>query len=201
MAEDRVLIAEETARLMAESGYVDWGTAKSKAAYSLGLSSSAAPSNAEIAAALRRYLATVVPEETRERLAKRREFALQLMTHLREFQPKAAGALVDGLMTERRPVELHLFADPAERVDMFLSDRDWDYDDAELRLRHPSGRETVVPVCRLDTEDGVRVELLIFEEDGMRWAPISPIDGRPMSRLDRAALKALWIESSGEAAA
>lgn len=201
MHDDRLEIAREAARLMAESGYVDWAAAKSKAASSLGLRSAAMPSNAEVAVALRDYLATIAPEETRERLRSRRAFALQLMMHLREFHPRAAGALVDGLMTERAPVELHLFADPPERVDMFLADRGWDYDDAELRLRHPSGREVFVPVCRLDTEEGVRVELLIFEADGTRWAPVSPVDGKPMARLDREALKALVARPPDDAAA
>ncbi len=197
---DRALIAQEAARLMAESGYVDWASAKSKAAQRLGLGRSAVPSNAEVAAALAEQLQLFAPDETRIRLGQRRELALRIMKALKSFQPRAVGALVNGLMTEFTPIEIHLFADPPEAVDIYLSDLGWEYDDGELRLRHPDGREMLVPICRLDTPEGVVVELQVFSSDSTRWAPVSPIDGKPVQRLDVAALQALMTELPDEAA-
>lgn len=197
---DRSLIAHEAARLMADSGYVDWASAKQKAAQRLGLARSAVPSNMEVAEALAEQLQLFSPEETRARLSARRQLAINIMQALQEFEPRAVGALVNGLMTEVSPVEIHLFADPPEKVDMFLADRGWEYDDDELRLRHPDGREIIVPICRLDTPEGVVVELQVFGCDSARWAPVSPIDGKPVRRLDLAALQAVIATVPDEAA-
>jgi len=196
---DRALIAHEAARLMAESGFVDWAAAKHKAAQRLGLSRSAVPSNAEVSEALAEQLNLFAPEETHQRLLDRRQLAVRIMQTLEAFQPRAVGALVSGLMTEFSPIEIQLFVDPPEKVDMFLADLGWEYDDGELRLRHPDGRDVVVPVCRMDAPDGSTVELQAFGADSLRWAPVSPVSGKPMQRLDIEALKTL-LAASDEAA-
>jgi hypothetical protein len=36
-----------------------------------------------------------------------------------------------------------------------------------------------------------RVAVLVFDEDGVREAPLSPVDGRPMPRANRAKLARL----------
>lgn len=196
----RAEIAAEAARLLAESGYSDFAAAKNKALKSLGSSSSAGrsvlPSNQEVAQALKDYLQMFDAEETALRLAERRQLALRLMGYLAAFKPRAAGALVSGLMTESMPVEIHLFADPPEQVDIFLSDAGWAFDDDEKHIRHPAGGDVAIPVCRIETPEGIRVELLVFETEDMRWSPSSPIDGKPMQRLDQKALGALINPSS-----
>lgn len=201
MHNDRQEIAREAARLMAEEGYADWAAAKHKAVARLGMRRPAMPSNAEVASALREHLQLFAADETRDRLRERRRLAVQIMCHLQSFRPRAAGALINGLMTERSPLEIHLFADPPEQVDIFLTDHNWDYDDAELHLRHPDGRDIAVPMCLLNTDDGVVVELIVFDGGGARWSPTSPVDGKPMARLDRAALEALIADSASDAAA
>ena len=40
-------------------------------------------------------------------------------------------------------------------------------------------------------QDDTRVEATVFPIDGVRQAPISPVDGKPMRRVDRNALLAL----------
>lgn len=195
----RAEVAAEAARLLAESGYRDFAAAKSKAAQRLaggGSGRSAMPTNLEVAVALQCYLQTFDAEGTQKRLRERRELAVQLMRYLSEFQPRAAGALVSGLMSETMPVEIHLFSDPPERVDMFLGDAGWEFDDDEKRLRHPAGREVAVPVCRTETPEGIAVELLVFETQDMRWSPSSPIDGKPMLRLDQAAMQKVLAQQT-----
>ena len=187
--------AAEAARLMAEDGYRDWAAAKNKALQRLGHGRSAMPSNMEVADALKAHLQLFDAEETHDRLCERRRLAISLMRRLGQFQPRAAGALVSGIMTEHMPLEIHLFADPPERVDIFLSDAGWDFDDDERRMRHPDGRELDVPVCRLETPEGVQVEFVVFGEDSMRWSPASPIDGKPMTRLDLKAVQALLADN------
>ena len=187
---ERAELAAEAARLQAEEGVRDWGFAKAKAAERLGRPRARAPSNAELAAALRSHLNTFAADEVAVRLAERRRLAQRLMRPLAAFQPHVAGALVHGLATPRSRIELHLFSDPAEQVDIALSDMGWHYEEDEVRLRHPDGRELIVPVCRLEIED-VEVDLLIFAEADRRWAPPCAVEGGMQRRVDPQALQAL----------
>jgi hypothetical protein len=58
----------------------------------------------------------------------------------------------------------------------------------------------VVPTVRFDINDGL-VEAFVFQRDGIRQAPVSPVDGRPMRRADhREVLKLLADAIDDEAA-
>lgn len=188
--QQRADIAQEAARLLAEAGIRDWAFAKQKASSGLGLRRAQMPSNVEVAEALRAYLQLFAAEETAANLQDLRALAKRLMPTLSAFEPRVVGAAVNGLATARSPLELHLFADPAERVDIFLADRGWPYEEDEARLRHPNGRELILPMCCLGSGQGPEVELTVFAEEDRRWSPASPIDGRPMTRWSLAELKA-----------
>lgn len=180
--QQRADIAQEAARLLAEAGIRDWAFAKQKALSGLGLRRAQMPSNLEVAEALRAYLGLFASEETAAYLQELRALARRLMPALNAFAPRAVGAVVNGLATQHSPLELHLFADPAEKVDIFLADRGWSYEEDEARLRHPDGRELVLPMCCLGGGRGPEVEITVFAEHDRRWSPASAIDGRPMTR-------------------
>lgn len=190
----RAELAAETARLLAEEGMNDWGFAKVKAKQRLGATRSLLPSNLEVAAALQSYLQTFMAEETAARLLALRQAARSLMRVLAEFQPLLAGPALSGLATPTSLVELHLFSDPPEKVDIFLANAGRHYEDDERRVRHPDGREQIVPSCVLEASAEVEVELLLFGEADRRWSPVSPVDGRPMQRWDIKALDAALAE-------
>lgn len=183
-------IAREAARLMCEQGVKDFALAKSKATESLtGGTRAPVPSNAEIAESVRDYLEVMDGAAWASRLRGLREIAIKAMQLTSEFSPRAVGAVVNGLATPRSSVVLHVFSPFDEALDFFLGDRNIPFDDEERRVLHPSGRELRRPSC-LFLADETEVELVIFGLDDRRWSPLSPIDGKPMTRWDLPTLQA-----------
>ncbi len=179
----RATIAQEAARLIAEHGIHDYGLAKRKAAERYGVSEGTQlPRNVEIEDALRerqRLFGGGVHEESLQRL---RGVAVRAMKLLRGFEPRLVGPVLLGTATEHDDVQLHLFAESVESVVIFLLDRQVDYELIERRLRLQAERQPVmVPGVRFEIS-AVGVEALVFDKDGIRQAPVSPVDGRPMKR-------------------
>src|SRR3546814_13236976 len=87
-------------------------------------------------------------------------------------------------------LQLHLFADQSESVDLFLFERGFTFDVSERRYRYPDGREENVPLLRLML-DGLGVDLAVFGLDDLRRTPISPQNGRSYQRLTQPAAHAL----------
>jgi len=140
----RLEIAAAAARLIADSG-LDYGAAKLKAARQL-LGGSAAPRGAlpdgeEIDAALREHLELFDPDHA-ERVARRREVAVELMNRLAGFQPYLTGAVWKGICADHAPIHLQLFYDNAKEVEMRLLDERLRFDVLTLpHFRDP--RESV----------------------------------------------------------
>jgi hypothetical protein len=60
----------------------------------------------------------------------------------------------------------------------------------ERRLKSRRDRAETYAGYRFHHGDS-SIEATVFPVDGMRQAPISPVDGRPMKRADRAAVRRL----------
>jgi hypothetical protein len=54
----------------------------------------------------------------------------------------------------------------------------------ERRIRMSAERQVAVPTVRFELDNGL-VEAFVFPRDGIRQAPVSPVDGRPMRRADQ----------------
>ena len=100
-------------------------------------------------------------------------------------------------MLERRDensaVNLHVFSDSPEAVALFLADQDISCDLYERRLKSRRGRN-VSPDVYSGYEfahQGEAVQATVFPYDGIRQAPISPVDGAPMKRADLKEVSAL----------
>lgn len=178
----RLGVARESARLICEQGINDYRLAKDKAMQRLGLERGPAPSNREIADCVADHLEIFEGDVWRERLVRMRTLARHATRLCAPFKPRLTGAVVSGLATRRSRVQLHLFAEFDEAVDLFLADQAIPYETGEKRLRHPDGREIRRPTCVFMAEN-VTIELVIFAEDDIRWSPQSPVDGKPMPRL------------------
>jgi hypothetical protein len=175
----RQSIASAAARLMAEEGIEDHGFAKRKAARQLGVSSGEAlPTNLEIDAELRAYLALFQDEESTERLLELRKAALEVMEWLAEFRPMLTGAVLDGTAGRHSGIEIDLFADSAKDVEIMLLSSNISYDTADIRHPTPDSPETRL---RLDHE-GIPVTLSIYPIDARRRKPRDPHSGRARSR-------------------
>jgi hypothetical protein len=124
-----------------------------------------------------------------ESLHAQRLVALHTMQRLIEFEPRLVGAVLSGTATEHSEVQLHLFTDTAESVAIKLMDAGIRHEVTERRVRMSAERVISCPGVRFAIDDQT-IEATVFPTDGIRQAPISPVDGKPMRRADMAELAA-----------
>ncbi len=193
----RLRIAREAARIMAEQGLDDFRLAKQKAAARLGNPDSRQmPGNAEIQEALVEYQGLFLGEAHTQRLRQLRRSALEAMRLFEPFAPRLVGPVLEGSAGHDTVISLHLFADPAEEVALFLMERNIPNQSGSVSLRYPNDVTRIYPSHRFHAGD-VRVELTVFPGDGKRLAPLSPVDGKPMARAKPQAVAALLESSRG----
>jgi len=180
----RSAVAQEAARLMAEHGIQDFLVAKRKAAERYGVfESGLLPKNTEIEAALVSYQRLFGGPQHERSLQQQRRVAVAAMQLLRKFEPRLVGPVLAGSATEYADIQLHVFSDSAEVVYLHLMDQRYDYEVLERRIRMSPERQIAVPTVRFEMQ-GETVEAFVFPRDGIRQAPVSPVDGKPMRRAD-----------------
>ncbi len=192
----RRALAQEAARLMAEHGIQDFGVAKRKAAERLGVTDGAAvlPKNSEIETALGEYQRLFGGASHRRSLRDQRRAALAAMRALREFEPRLVGAVLAGTATLHSDVQLHLFAERAESVALKLIDQGIAHEVTERRVKLDPERIRAFPGVRFRVDDQP-IEATVFPPNGIRQAPVSPVDGRPMRRASALEVQALLAEA------
>ncbi len=179
---------------MAEHGIRDFLVAKRKAADRFGVTDSAVlPKNTEIESALVEYQRLFRGASHSQSLDAQRRAALQAMRTLKDFAPRLVGPVLAGTATEHSDVQLHLFADSAESVAISLMDQGIRHEITARRVRMNADRVLEYPGVRFEIDDQA-IEVTVFPADGIRQAPVSPVDGRPMRRADVAELEALLQE-------
>jgi hypothetical protein len=180
----RRALAQEAARVMAQGGIEDFLLAKRKAAERLGVDDAAVlPKNTEIEAALREYQRLFGGSSHDQTLKELRRSALSAMQMLREFQPRLVGPVLSGTATGHSEINLHVFAEPAESVALKLMDFGVPHELHERRVRMDAERLLAYPALRFHAEQWP-VDATVFPVDGIRQAPYSPVDGKPMRRAD-----------------
>jgi hypothetical protein len=193
----RERLAQEAARLVNEHGIQDYGLAKRKAAQRLGVRSAGAlPSNSEIEARVTEWQRIFEPESHRIQLEDLRRLAVDVMALLSPFEPRLTGSVLTGAITVNSRIELHLFTDAPEEVVMALEEQGIPYRDCQRRCRYDSRGISIIPGYRL-TFRRERIDALVFPEKGLRQAPMSPVDRRPMPRARRDKVLAL-LENSAD---
>lgn len=177
-------IAFEAARIVCDELLIDYRAAKLKALQRLGLPPrTPLPDNASVHAAVLEHLQLFGGAAYREHLARARRIAPQLMRRLAPFSPRLTGGAVSGAFTPAHRLQLHLFADQAESLDVFLFDLNVDFEQGERRYRYPNGREQAIALASFDYA-GIGVDLAVFPLGDLRRLPLSPHDGQPYVRLD-----------------
>jgi hypothetical protein len=180
----RSAVAQEAARLMAEHGIQDFRIAKLKAAERYSVSDGALlPRNTEIEAALLSRQRLFGGTQHQRRLQEQRRVAIEAMRLLHKFEPRLVGPVLAGSATEHSDIQLHLFSDSPEAVYLHLMDQRYSYEVFERRVRMSMERQVMVPSVRFQLGEET-VEAVVFPGDGIRQAPVSPVDGRPMRRAD-----------------
>ena len=187
----RQVIAQEAARIIVNHGVRDYRVAKQKAAERLGVSSRGSlPGNSEIEAAVAEHLQIFGGDAHEDRLRLMRVAALSAMELLSGFTPRLVGPVLSGTADENSVVNLHVFADSPEQVAMELEQIGVAYRPYERRLK--SRRNQVETYAGFEFNHGSNaIQATVFPVDGIRQAPMSPIDGKPMKRADANGVQAL----------
>ena len=195
----RQLIAQQAARMMAEDGIHDFAYAKKKAGKQLGVNeASVMPTNAEIEEEIRLYHEIYNADEQPLELAKLRQAALLTMQLFAKFNPHLTGSVLDGSAGKFSQTNIHLFADSAKDVEMFLlnqqipfqsSEKSYRVSDKPSKDKKDKVRKTV-PVFTLETDLGLQ-KLSVFVVDDMRVATKRTGDGSNAERLDIAGVQAI----------
>jgi len=181
----------------AQHGIHDFLTAKRKAAERLGVTeASALPRNTEIEEALAEYQRLFDADGHEVTLEAQRRTALRAMNCLSQFEPRLVGPVLSGTATEYADIQLHLFADTPEYVALKLIDRGIAHEITERRVRLDAERTKAYPGLRFAIDDR-KIEATVFPVDGIRQAPVSPVDGRPMRRADAAEIQDLLRSATG----
>lgn len=187
----REVLAQEAARIIVEQGIQDYRVAKHKAAERLGMSARGAlPGNSEIERAVGEHLQLFGRECHLDLLRMLRSAALSAMELLAAFTPRLVGPVLHGTAGSHSAINLHVFSDTFEQVAMKLDEQRVPYRLYEKRLKSRRDRAEIYSGLRFMHEESA-VEATVFPVDGVRQAPISPIDGRPMRRADARAVRDL----------
>lgn len=188
----RLSIAREAARIIYEEGIKEYRDAKRKAAKSFGPEKSLSlgshlPSNAEIHEELSRLIRMNEGDIQPERLLRMRLQALSWLELFAPFRPYLVGSVLTGTVTERSDIDLHLFADSAEEVELFLDEREILYEVETVSIRQGSEFRDYHHLY-LD-DDGTVVECTVYDSSERHQRPKSSITGRPMERADAKKLR------------
>lgn len=178
-------LAYLAARLMAEEGVADYGTAKQKAARQAGLEDARLlPDNREIEAALREFQDLYQSDQQPGELRRLREVAVKVMRDFAAFRPLLVGAVLNGTANQFSEVTLQLFTDDPKALTLFLLNRRYRFEMAEKRVRIGDAWADL-PLVQIEV-DGAPVTLTVFSRDDERVAPRQrpDSDGPARARLE-----------------
>jgi hypothetical protein len=196
---NRLLVAQEAARLMSEHGIRDFHHAKLKAAERLGIvDTQALPRNQEIEDALREHQRIFHGDSQPQALRARREAAVEAMRFLRSFDSRLVGAVLEGTADEHSAVCLHVYSDDPEAPGLFLQEQGIPLETQTRRLRWSNTGQSEHTVL-LFGADGIPFDITVLPLDALRQAPLDRVDERPMRRATRAMVQELLAEEDIEA--
>lgn len=187
----RARLAQEAARILAETGNQDFYAAKRKAAEHLGVADTRnMPRNTEIEEALLTYQRLFRAEQQPAALRRLRRVAYQAMKFFADFRPRLVGSVLRGSADENSTITLHLSAGTVEEVALFLMEHHIPYETGEQRLRFGTEQYQTLPTYRFVAEE-TPLQVVVFPLDGPHHAPLSPVDGKPMQRASLRAVASL----------
>jgi len=170
-------IAHAAARILAQDGSLDYGSAKRKAARQLGAPDSGnLPDNQQIEEALRTYQALYQADETRTQLALLRQIAIEFMERLASFDPHLTGPVLNGTAGRHASINLQLFTDQQKDVEFLLMGLGTPYQAAEYRSADAPQR--IHPRFVID-DPRATIEIIVFPASELRGMKRLQADGNP----------------------
>jgi hypothetical protein len=170
-------IAHAAARMLAEDGNLDYGSAKRKAARQLGAPDSGnLPDNQQIEEALRSYQALYQADETRAQLELLRKVAIEYMEQLADFDPHLTGSVLNGTAGPHADINLQLFTDNQKDVEFLLMRLSSPYQVGEHRASDSPGR--TYPRFLID-DSRATVDIIVYPAAELRNMKRLQADGSP----------------------
>ena len=192
----RQLIANEAARIVSEEGVENFYTAKRKAVNRIGGNGNNThlPTNKEITEAMGTYQRLFLANSQPQHLKHLRQAAAEALAFFSPFSPRLVGSVLSGNAGLHSDVNLHLFADYVEAVDMFLLDHKIPFERKEKKIKYSKEQTEIFPSYTFMAGD-VEIDLVVFPINGIRQSPRSPVDGKPMKRATLEQVKKLLDEN------
>jgi len=187
----RQRLAAEAARIMSAESISDFQVAKQKAAHRLGIAGEQGmPRNIEIEQALKEYQAIFRPQQQAHELKALRKTAIDIMGLLHDFSPRLVGPVLRGSADQYSAINIHLFTDNCLALEWWLIERHIPFNVEEHEYRFNDGEVKRYPLYLIEDEEA-KVKLALFPEKGIRQAPKSPLDGKPIQRASIAEVQQL----------
>ena len=194
LRERRRRLANEAARLMAESGIRDYQQAKRKAAIRLGIADDASlPGNREIEDALREYQRLFLGDDRAIDLRQLREAAARALEFFAAFHPRLVGPVLDGLADARTAIALQVHVDDPDDIARFLEEHRIPADLDGSRVRLDRQRIEDATVWRFVAGSDA-IELTVLPMSALRQAPLSAVDDKPVRRASLPQLRQLLAD-------
>ncbi len=193
----RASLALEAARVMYEEGVKQYFTAKRIAAKRvlgrvggrrLRFRPQDLPSNGEIRDALLRLAELAEGDRRGRRLFAMRVVALEAMRELAPFEPRLIGSVSTGHVRRGSDIDLHVFTDDEGALEAHLRALGWTFEiERVFIVKGGKPRE----YTHAHVADVFAIELTVYARRERFARPRSSTDGKPIERLDVAALEAL----------
>jgi hypothetical protein len=195
----RLQIAEVAAKLVANDSVADYHAAKKKAATQLGNTrQNNLPLNQEIEMALIKYQNLLQTQTQDAYLQALRLKAIEAMKLLSPFKPLLAEPVATGTAIRSSEITLHLYYDPVEQIELFLSAKDIPSLSCEKHVRTNATQISVYPAYQF-IADQTPIILIVFTEKDKNLSPVSSISNKAMSMINIEALIKLTDKNTSSA--
>ena len=190
--QQKALIANTAARLIAESGISDYSLAKRKALHALGLPEGThLPENAEVEAELRTYQRLFQGDEHAERIDRLRSKAREIMEVMQKFNPYLTGSVLDGTAGRYAEIDIQLFTDSAKDVEIFLLNQ-------HIAFEHSTPRSDRAEAVLTLNDEVAAINLIVYPRFEERIV-FKTRDGRVRQRVRLDALRKLLEGAASDA--
>lgn len=189
LSQKRMLLCEESARIMIDEGCAEISLARSKAAKRLNLlNKNDWPADSEIESVCQARIKLFSSQDIGIKEVKL-DYAEQGMRVLGQFSPRLTGQLVRGPVLKNTTIQIHVFADILEDVLSVLEDNGISVKLTEKQLYFTRDKYKKIPTILLDV-DSHPIEIYVFSQLDLRRRPLSPVNQKPVEWLSIDQLRA-----------
>jgi len=189
------MIAQESARIIAEQGIENFSVAKAKAAKILNAEKKGClPNNSEVEKKLFQHFEIFHHKSHSNLIYSMRSTALIIMQLFNNYRPFLVGSVANETASKSSIINIHLTSDNSEEIIHVLEKYKIFYRSHERQLKINQKINKKFMGLKFNYQD-TNIELTIFSYKESKHAPISRIDNKPMKRIKLKKLEKLLAPS------